>query len=526
VGSASTQRVPLRRALLSVSDATGLEALARGLHKHGIEIWATEGTARGLAATGLPIHAAEELTGIGSWFGGRVKTLHPGILGGILAPRTEGGLRELGERHLHPIDLVVTNFYPFEERFRADPSAEDLEEMIDVGGVTLARAAAKNHAAVAILTSPDQYAELLRELEEGKGSVSAVARRAWAARAFERTHAYDRLIAEALAHRDPSVAPATEFPAGIEFEREPGLELRYGENPHQRARAYRLKAPAGAPLPLEPLDVLQGEALSFNNLVDLETSLAIVAEFPAPTAAVVKHATPTGVASGGTITEALERALATDPVARYGCVIAVNRPLDEAALAPLHGVFIDLLVAPGIADAARTPLGRRKKLKLVRGRPPPHDRPRWEARTALGRLLLEEVDQRNLKPEEFNLVTTSKATPEELASMEFAWRVVRHAKSNAIVLARGSATVGIGAGQTSRVQAVEIACAVAGERARGAVLASDAFFPFADGVEAAAKAGVRAILQPGGSVRDPEVIRAAQDHGLAMYLTGWRVFRH
>jgi phosphoribosylaminoimidazolecarboxamide formyltransferase/IMP cyclohydrolase len=455
-----------------------------------------------------------------------VKTLHPGILGGILAPRTEAGLRELGERHLHPIDLVVTNFYPFEDRFRANPRAEDLEEMIDVGGVTLARAAAKNHAAVAVLTSPEQYPELLRELDEGQGTVSAPARRAWAAQAFERTHAYDRLIAQAIMEREPSSDAGSEFPAGIEFERERGLELRYGENPHQRARAYRLRTPAGAPIPPVPLEVLQGQALSFNNLVDLETSLGIVAEFPMPTAAVVKHATPTGVASGATIGEALERALATDPVARYGCVIAVNRPLDEAALAPLHGVFIDLLVAPEVGDAVRAPLARRKKLKLVRGAPPPRDRPRWEARTALGRLLLEEVDQRDLKPEEFRLVTTAKATPEELCALDFAWRVVRHAKSNAIVIARGSATVGIGAGQTSRVQAVEIACAVAGERARGAVLASDAFFPFADGVEAAAKAGVHAILQPGGSLRDPEVIRAAEEHGLAMYLTGWRVFRH
>jgi phosphoribosylaminoimidazolecarboxamide formyltransferase/IMP cyclohydrolase len=527
VGPRTDGEVEVRRALLSVHDPTGLEALARGLAGYSVEIWATRGTARHLSGTGLPVRAAEELTGIGEWFGGRVKTLHPGILGGILAPRTEDGLRELEAHHLLPIDLVAGNLYPFAERFREAPAAADLEEMIDVGGVTLARAAAKNHAYVVALTSPEQYPAFLAELESHGGRTTPAARAGWAASAFARTAEYDRTIATALAARAGTPTPPSAvgaFPSALPFEAEPGMSLRYGENPHQAARSYRL---AGHPeLAARPVELLKGDALSFNNLVDLETALAIAGEFPTPTAAVVKHGTPTGVASGSTIGEALEKALATDPVARYGCVIAVNRPLDAPDLAPLTGVFVDLLSAPSVAPGARDALGRRAKLKLVCAEPPSLSAPRWEARTALGRLLLEEVDQRSLVPGDFRPMTRARASPEEACALDFAWRVVRHAKSNGIVLAKGSATVGIGSGQTSRVQAVEIACAIAGARAQGSVLASDAFFPFADGVEAAARAGVKAILQPGGSVRDAEVIAAAERNGIALYHTGWRVFRH
>jgi phosphoribosylaminoimidazolecarboxamide formyltransferase / IMP cyclohydrolase len=505
-----------------VHDRTGLPELARGLVRHGVELWATEGTRKALTDAAVASRAAEELTGIGSWFGGRVKTLHPGLLGGILAARTEAGLAELRQRGLLPFDLVVTNFYPFERHLAEAPDARDREEFVDIGGVTLARAAAKNHAAVSVLVDPSQYGPFLAELDGAGGAVSAGTRRALAVRAFERCSLYDAAIARGLSA--PGGLPER-WPLEVRFQRE-ALTLRYGENPHQPAAVYGAVLPEGAPLRPEPVRLLKGDPLSFTNFLDLEAALSLVAEFPVATAAVVKHATPCGVASGRTVGEALARALETDPVARYGCAIATNRPLGPTDPEALQGVFVDLLAAPGVDAAAMERLARRPKLKVLVAEPPDRRRVRWEAKSALGRLLLQEADQRDLKPGEMRLVTAHPATPEQACSLDFAWRVVRHAKSNAIVLANGSRTVGIGSGQPTRVKAVELACEVAGPRARGAVLASDAFFPFADGVEAAGRAGVAAILQPGGSLRDPEVIAAAERYGIAMYFTGWRVFRH
>ena len=514
---ASREGPAVQRALFSVHDKTGLEELARALSGLGFELWATEGTRRGLEAAGLRIRAAEELTGIGSWFQGRIKTLHPGILGGVLAPRTDAGRRELAERHLLPFDLVVVNFYPFEQHLAESPGAADREEYIDIGGVTLARAAAKNHAAVTVLSDPADYGPFLEELRAHPDGVSAATRRRLAILSFERCSHYDTAIGNGLAEETGT------FPARIALRHDP-LRPRYGENPHQAAAVYDDEH--SVPLSPWPLMVEKGGSLSFNNLLDLDSALAIVAEFSAPAAAVVKHGTPCGVATGATIREALERAIATDPVARYGCAVAVNRPVAADDPEPLHGVFVDILAAPRFEPAGLERLGRRPKIKLVRIDPPGSGRSRWEVKSALGRLLYQEADQRQLVPGDFRLVTSHAATAEERASLDFAWRVVRHAKSNAIALAQGSQTVGIGSGQPTRVKAVQLACEVAGDRARGAVLASDAFFPFPDGVEAALGAGVRAIIQPGGSLRDPEVIALAERAGVAMYLTGWRVFRH
>jgi phosphoribosylaminoimidazolecarboxamide formyltransferase / IMP cyclohydrolase len=514
--------VRVERALLSVDDKSGAAEFARALADLRVELWATAGTRHALTEAGVPVGAAEDLTGIAAWFGGRVKTLHPALLGGILAPRTEEGLREMSERGLHPFDLVVVNFYPFERHLAEHPEADDREEYIDIGGVTLARAAAKNHAWVAVVTDPADYPGLVTELRGNGGAVSAATRARLAAKAFERTTAYDAVIARALA---PVGAPTEPFPSEVVFQREP-LKLRYGENPHQAAATYRAVRPAGTGFVSRPFEVLKGDSLSYTNLLDIDTALSIVAEFPTPTAAVVKHATPCGVASGSTAREALERAIATDPMARYGCAIAVNRPLGADDPAALKGVFVDLLAAPGFDATALEALGRRAKLKVVRTDPPALATVRWEAKSAFGRLLLQESDRRELLSSDFQLVTTKAATPEGACALDFAWRVVRHAKSNAIVLAQGSRTVGIGSGQPSRVTSVELACAVAGDRARGAVLASDAFFPFADGIEVAGEAGVTAIIQPGGSLRDPEVIAAAERYGISMYFTGWRVFRH
>ncbi|MGA8664378.1 MAG: bifunctional phosphoribosylaminoimidazolecarboxamide formyltransferase/IMP cyclohydrolase [Thermoplasmata archaeon] len=514
--------VRIERALLSVDDKTGLTDLGRGLAELGVELWATGGTRTTLEKAGVPARSAEELTGIGAWFGGRVKTLHPALLGGILAPRTESGRAELAERGLLPFDLVVVNFYPFERHLEEAPHATDREEYVDIGGVTLVRAAAKNHAGVAVVTSPTEYGTLLEELRGAAGSVSAATRVRLARRAFERVAAYDGAIAGALF---PPEAGADPFPETIVLRREP-LKLRYGENPHQRAAVFGALPGSSSGFVARPFEVLKGDSLSYTNLLDVDTALSIVAEYPLPAAAVVKHATPCGVAEGRTIREALERAIATDPVARFGCAIAVNTPLGPGDADALHGVFVDLLAAPALSTEAREALGRRPKLKLIRTDPPPLDRPRWEAKTSFGRVLVQETDRRQLVLGEFRPVTSHRATPEQLCHLDFAWRVVRHAKSNAIVLASGPQTVGIGSGQPTRVKAVQIACEVAGDRARGAVLASDAFFPFADGVELAARAGVVAILQPGGSLRDPEVIAVAEKAGIAMYFTGWRVFRH
>ena len=517
-----TFRARIERALLSVDDKTGLGPFALGLSQLGVELWATGGTRRALADSHVPVRPAEELTGIAAWFGGRVKTLHPGLLGGILAPRTEAGRAELAERKLLPFDLVAVNFYPFERHLAEHPNASDLEEYIDIGGVTLARAAAKNHAWVTVVSDPSEYDLVLTEMRSTGGTVSAGTRRRLAVRAFDRCTSYDAAIARGLR---PSAAAPDPFPEEVVFRREP-VRLRYGENPHQKAATFGALAPGGAGLAPQPFAMLKGEGLSFTNFLDVDTALALVGEFSEPSAAVVKHATPCGVASGATLAEALAKAVATDPVARYGCAIAVNRPLGPDDPANLKGVFVDLLAAPDFHPTALEALGRRPKVKVVRANPPPREGVRWEAKSALGRLLLQEADVRQLGPADWKHVTGPELNADQRRSLEFAWRVVRHAKSNAIVLAQGTATVGIGSGQTSRVKAAELACEVAGERARGAVLASDAFFPFPDGVEVPGRAGVAAVLQPGGSIRDSEVVAAAQRYGMSMYFTGWRVFRH
>ncbi|MCI4339846.1 MAG: bifunctional phosphoribosylaminoimidazolecarboxamide formyltransferase/IMP cyclohydrolase [Thermoplasmata archaeon] len=513
--------MPVRRALLSVSDVHGLVEFARALAAQSIELLATGGTRATLENAHVTARPAEDVTGIGAWFGGRIKTLHPSLLGGILAPRTPAGTAELAERGIAPIDLVVVNFYPFGRHIAEHPEATDREEFVDIGGVTLARAAAKNHAFVAAVTDPSQYEDVTAELLDRSGQLSGPTRRRLAVAAFDRTAEYDRSIASALDGRASSAV----FPESVEFLREP-IELRYGENPHQKAAVYWLGAPGEAAMSPAPFRCLKGGALSFTNLLDLDTALAIVGEFSTPTAAVVKHATPCGVASAETIGEALRLAFATDPVARYGCVVATNRPIGPNDPDALHGVFVDLLAAPAVDPAATVALEKRAKLKVVQVDPPSIDRPRWEAHSALGRLLLQEADRRPLLPGDLRAMGDRTATAEQLASLEFAWRVARHAKSNAIVLAHGTRTVGIGSGQPTRVKAVELAVEVAGDRATGSVLASDAFFPFADGVEVAGRAGIAAILQPGGSLRDAEVLRAAAEWKIAMYFTGWRIFRH
>lgn len=513
--------VRVSRALLSVSDEAGLVDLGAALARFSVELWATSGTRRQLAVGGVSAQPTEELTGIGDWFGGRIKTLHPALLGGILAPRTPEGTRELTERALRPFDLVVVNFYPFARRVAEGRAPDELLESIDVGGVTLARAAAKNHPFVVVVSDPSEYGPLLEELRRTDGEVAPELRRRLAAAAFERCSAYDALIAQRLA----AGATGEPFPSSLRLRREP-TPLRYGENPHQAAAVYRIEdGPAGAGRPV-PVELVKGDRLSYTNLLDLDTAVRTAAEFARPAAVVVKHAIPCGAAEADRLDAAIEAAMATDPVARYGCALAVNRPLDAAAVATLKGIFVDLAVAPSITPEAGELLAKRPKLKVATAPLPSLEEPYFELHGALGRVLVQDGDRRPLRREDLRPATSHRVDEAGLRSLDFAWRVVRHAKSNAVVLASGSTTVGIGAGQTTRVRAVEGALAIAGDRARGAVLASDAFFPFADGVEAAGAAGVAAIVQPGGSLRDPEVLASAERLRIAMYLTGWRVFRH
>ncbi|MCI4350344.1 MAG: bifunctional phosphoribosylaminoimidazolecarboxamide formyltransferase/IMP cyclohydrolase [Thermoplasmata archaeon] len=517
--SDATEPVRVRRALLSVHATDGLAKFARGLLEHGVELVATKGTRTHLDDHGIPAKSVEEIGGVTASLGGRVKTLHPAVIGPILAPRTPAGLEELEREGWLPIDLVAVNFYPFVAVNRRHGDIAERIEAIDVGGVTLARAAAKNFAWVTVVSDPGEYDGVLQELAGTGGSTARPLRQRLAEAAFIRCAAYDTEIAVGLA---PEV---TKFPELLLLRRT-RQEMRYGENPHQAAADFHLLAPDSAPISATGLALRKGAPLSYTNLIDLDTAVRIVAEFPTPTAAVVKHATPCGVASGATISEAVTQAIATDPVARYGCAIAVNRPVPPDLPPILHGVFVDTLAAPEFEDAAMPLLERRPKLKLVVVVPPDLTIPRWELRSTLGHLLLQETDQRELAPGEFRAVTSRTASPPEGCALDFAWRVARHARSNCIVLAQGSSTVGIGSGQPTRVKAVELAVEVAGPRAKGSVLASDAFFPFADGIDVAGAAGVAAIIQPGGSMRDAEIIAAAERWKMAMYFTGWRIFRH
>lgn len=511
--------VRITRGLLSTDDKSGLAELVDRLGPAGVELWATSGTRTALGRDAGAVRPVEELTGVGSWFHGRIKTLHPAVFGGILAPRTPEGLAELESRHLLPFDLVVVNFYPFERKVA---EATEREELIDIGGVSLARAAAKNHRFVAVLTDPAQYPAFQEEWTRRKGCLSEATRRELAVQAFERCARYDAAIASGI---ELGPGEPWRFPRSVVFRRD-GLPLRYGENPDQAAAAYVPFGPPPFAAPTPRFEVLKGDSPSFTNLLDLDAAARIVAGLNGPAAAVVKHATPCGAAEAATLQGALAAAVATDPVARYGCAIAVNRPVSRADLDGLHDVFVDLLAAPSFDPSALARLAPRKKVKVLRLDAREGTSAGWEAKNALGRLLVEETGRREFRSEELRRVAGPVASAPTLDALAFAWQVVRHAKSNAIVLAQGRTAVGIGSGQPTRVKAVELACEVAGPRARGSVLASDAFFPFADGIEAAGRAGVAAVVQPGGSVRDPEVLAAAERYGMTMYLTGWRVFRH
>jgi phosphoribosylaminoimidazolecarboxamide formyltransferase/IMP cyclohydrolase len=512
------------RALLSVTDKTGIVELARGLAALGLELISTGGTARTLAEAGLKVTEISAVTGFPEMLDGRVKTLHPAVHGGLLAIRSHPQHMAALEQHgIQPISMVVVNLYRFEETAaRPGVRLEELIENIDIGGPAMIRSAAKNYRDVAVVVSPADYGPILEEMRVNHGALSLDTRWNLARKAFAATAAYDRAIACTLAQVvDGSLQPTT-LPDRVSLDLEKRLPLRYGENPHQQAALY---IPAGRPpCGLAAARQLQGKELSYNNLVDLEAAWELVQEFPEPTTAIIKHTNPCGLASAARQVESYTKALATDPVSAFGGVLAFNRPLEPDTAEEAAQLFVEAMVAPAITEGARQRLAGKKNLRLLELAEPADAELQWKAIS--GGLLLQTPDHRPLTEADLKTVTERPPTAEEVRALLFAWRVCKHVKSNAIVYARDGQLVGVGAGQMSRVDSVKIGAAKAVLPLQGTVLASDAFFPFPDGIEEAAKVGITAVIQPGGSVRDNEVIAAANRLGLAMICTGVRHFRH
>ena len=514
-----------RRALVSVSDKRGVEDFARRLRGMGFEIISTGGTARALAEAGVEVVPVSEVTGAPEILGGRVKTLHPKIHGGILADLGDPDhVQQLVKEDIGPIDLVCINLYPFEETVDGGAPEREAIEQIDIGGPAMLRAAAKNFHSVTVVPSSAFYEEVLNALE-GEGQVPEEMRRRLALAAFRRTARYDAAISAWLGEQD---AKGTESPKSDKFPERRTIDyervssLRYGENPHQEAAYY---AEEGADHLLSGVEKLQGREISFNNLYDLDAARTLLADLTSlgDAAVIVKHANPCGAATGESLADAYRKALASDPQSAFGGIVALGGEVDGDLAAEISRVFTEILVAPGFTVEAREILSSKPNMRvLVAG---PLSRPRLSAKQVTGGILLQDTD--TVENESgYKVVTEARPSEQQMEDLLFVWRVARVVKSNAIVLARDGATVGVGAGQMSRVDSSEIAVKKAGEKARGSVAASDAFFPFADGVEALAEAGIGAVIQPGGSVRDDEVIEAANRHGLAMVFTGHRHFLH
>ncbi len=514
--------LPAQRALISVYDKRGVEDFARALADLGIEILSTGGTRKVLEAAGLPVTPVSQITGHPELLGGRVKTLHPEIHAGILADRARAGhLTELQQHGIQPIDLVVVNLYPFQETAAGGAPFEQVIEMVDVGGPGMIRAAAKNFRGVTVVVEPGDYAQVQAALEDGERQVPEPLRRALAIKAFRHTQAYDAAIATWLERQ--SAEAENRFPRHRLLDLARELVPRYGENPHQDAAVYRVRGEDGV---LGGMEKLQGRKLSFNNLLDADAARKLVALFKRPCVVIVKHNNPCGVGVGRDLESAYQRALACDPVSAFGSVIAVNRPADRALATAMAELFVEVVVAPDYGEEARNRFAAKKRLRLLRC---PQYEPaagEVELRAIDGAFLAQRPDAEDDDVAEWTCATRRQPTDEEREALEVAWKVARGVKSNAIVLAARDGTVGIGAGQMSRVDAAGLAARKAGDRAAGAAAASDAFFPFRDGLDVLAEAGVTAVVQPGGSKRDDEVVAAAEEHGMAMLLTGRRHFRH
>lgn len=521
-------RKPIRRALLSVTDKSGLVEFAQSLAGLGVELISTGGTAKALRAAGLTVKDISELTGFPEMLDGRVKTLHPKVHGGLLYIRGnvahEAAVRE---HQIQPIDMVVVNLYAFEKTAaKSGVAFGELVENIDIGGPSMVRSAAKNFEDVAIVTSVADYAALAEELTANGGTLARATRWQLARKAFATTAAYDTAIAnafdripEAPERIAPVVFDSAALPATLRINLPQAQALRYGENPHQRAALYA----DGSGLGVAGATQLQGKELSFNNLVDLDACWDLAQEFDEPAVAIIKHTNPCGAAVGANILEAYTKALACDPVSAFGGVIGVNRPVEAEAAEEIAKLFVEAIVAPSFSAEARERFAKKKNLRLVEIKPA---EPGFVVKRVSGGLLLQDADTGQITEAELKIATKRAPTPEEMASLLFAWRVCKHVKSNAIVYVRDGQTVGVGAGQMSRVDAARFGAQKAVLPLANTVAASDAFFPFPDGLEEVAKAGATAVIQPGGSVRDQEVIDAADRLGVAMVFTGIRHFRH
>jgi len=519
----------VKRALISVSDKTGLDEFVRGLHALGIEIMSTGGTARAISGLGIPVKEVSDYTGFPEMLDGRVKTLHPKIHGGLLALRENSEhMRQIGESGILPIDMVVVNLYPFEETIsREGVTEEEAIENIDIGGPTMLRSAAKNFHSVAVINSSLQYEPVLKELNENACELSEHTLRELAMQVFSKTSRYDGLIARYLAKEDAAGRTAQEFPERVDLELHKIRELRYGENPHQRGAFYRdTSRKEGCVVDAEQV---QGKELSYNNILDLNAALEMVKQYEGPAVSIVKHNNPCGVAAAGTLEQAYMDALDCDRQSAFGSIMAFNSPIDSgmAKIILENADFIECIIAPGYEEEAIKVFKAKKNLRVMNIAsldtlaPGARDMKRIP-----GGALLQDADLKNVSPGDLKVATRNRPTEEQISSMLFGFGVVKYVKSNAIVLCSGTKTVGIGAGQMSRVDSVAIAVRKAGERAKGSVMASDAFFPMPDSIEEAHKAGIAAIIQPGGSIRDKEVIEACDRFGIPMVFTGTRHFRH
>ena len=515
----------IKRAILSVTDKTGLVDFARRLSALGIELISTGGTAKLLRDAKVAVKDISELTGFPEMLDGRVKTLHPKVHGGILHRREDAThVAAIAEHGIAPIDMVVVNLYAF-EKTAAKPGVpfEELIENIDIGGPTMIRSAAKNFRDVAIVTSPADYNSVADELSRSDGALSAETKWRLAQQAFATTAAYDSAIASTLeritADSFQLQPESASFPAILRLNLRKTLDLRYGENPHQKAAMYSDGSGEGVANGRQ----LQGKELSYNNIVDLQAAWDLAQEFEEPVVAIIKHTNPCGTATGKTLAEAFQRALECDPVSAFGGVIGVNRTIDAEAAEEMHKLFLEVIAAPGFDEAAKAKFASKKNLRLVQVAPA---NAKWVLKNVSGGMLVQDADIRPLQEADLKVVTKRAPTPEETRALLFAWKVCKHVKSNAIVYARDGQTVGVGAGQMSRVDSAKIGAMKAQLPLQGTVAASDAFFPFPDGVEEIARAGATAIIQPGGSQRDAEVIAAADRLGLAMLFTGVRHFRH
>jgi phosphoribosylaminoimidazolecarboxamide formyltransferase/IMP cyclohydrolase len=514
----------ITRALISVSDKSGLDRLAKFLKAQGVEILSTGGTAKTLREQGLDVVDVSDYTGFPEIMDGRVKTLHPKIHGGLLACLDdEEHLKAMHENDINAIGLVIVNLYPFEATVARGAGFKEVIENIDIGGPSMVRSAAKNHAFTTIITDASDYDELIDEMKSSGGATSDEFRQKMAAKAFARTGSYDSAISTWFAKQQ-----GDEFPQTLNLTATLKQGLRYGENPHQKAAFYSFESGTGIGNAIQ----LQGKELSYNNINDADAALQLVSEFKEPAAVIIKHANPCGVAIGDTVLEAYKKALASDPVSAFGGILAFNRTLKADLAEEISKLFVEAIIVPDAEEDAKEILAKKKNVRLLCFGKLQELKPQLMVKSVIGGFLAQENDSEGITAAELTTVTSRTPTEAEIKDLLFAFKVCKHVKSNAIVLVKENATVGIGAGQMSRVDSSRIAaikagdCKVNPERATGSVLASDAFFPFADGVLQAAEAGVTAIIQPGGSIRDDEVIAAANEHNIAMVFTGKRHFRH